>query len=382
MKISILLPYKENFSPDYPGAVSIYVKDTTECSKFKNKIFIYGSTSYSKKLLKNYINLPLSKEIFQSSSKIYVKNFLKEEKKRNSDIIEIHNRPSYVNSIHLETNSKIILYFHNDPLDMNGSKSVNDRLDLFNKSEKIIFNSEWSKKRFLTKMSKFYHKSKKLLVIYQSTNKVRVKLSKKEKLITFVGKLNRAKGYDIFGNAIIKILNKHPDWKSNVFGDEPREKLIFKHKNLNLQGFQNHQKVLNNFKKSSITVVCSRWEEPFGRTSLEASSRGCAVIISNRGGLPETITNAVILRKLSSKALFKSIDRLINKKNERIKLQRNSIKNFYLTNEYVSNLQELEFRNRKGFDDLRNVERDQEGLPKTGQKGEHPTKTYRLEVMS
>ena len=82
MKISILLPYKENFSPDYPGAVSIYVKDTTKASKFKNKIFIYGSTSYSKKLLKNYINLPLSKEIFQSSSKIYVKNFLKEEKKK------------------------------------------------------------------------------------------------------------------------------------------------------------------------------------------------------------------------------------------------------------------------------------------------------------
>ena len=29
MKISILLPYKENFSPIYPGAVSLFVKDTT-----------------------------------------------------------------------------------------------------------------------------------------------------------------------------------------------------------------------------------------------------------------------------------------------------------------------------------------------------------------
>ena len=28
MKISILLPYKENFSPIYPGAVSLFVKDT------------------------------------------------------------------------------------------------------------------------------------------------------------------------------------------------------------------------------------------------------------------------------------------------------------------------------------------------------------------
>ena len=35
-------------------------------------------------------------------------------------------------------------------------------------------------------------------------------------------------------------------------------------------GFLNHEKVLDIFKKTSIAVACSRWEEPFGRTSLEA----------------------------------------------------------------------------------------------------------------
>ena len=53
MKISVLLPYKENFSPDYPGAVSIFVKDTVLSSKYKKKITIYGSTNYKKKFLKN-----------------------------------------------------------------------------------------------------------------------------------------------------------------------------------------------------------------------------------------------------------------------------------------------------------------------------------------
>ena len=299
MKVSILLPYKENFSPEYPGAVSIYVKDTTLCSKYKNKIKIYGSTSYKKKLLKNYINLPFKKELLKSSSKTYVENFLNEEINSKSDIIEIHNRPTYVNQIHVKTKAKIVLYFHNDPLDMSGSKSVNDRMNLINKVDKIIFNSEWSKKRFINNLDRIYHKSNKLIVIYQSTNKVKINFRKKEKIITFVGKLNRAKGYDIFGKTITKILDKYPDWKSNVFGDEPREKIVFRHKNLNLMGFQSHEKVLENFKKTSITVVCSRWEEPFGRTSLEASSRGCAVIISNRGGLPETVTNAIILQKLN-----------------------------------------------------------------------------------
>ena len=83
----------------------------------------------------------------------------------------------------------------------------------------------------------------------------------------------------MFGKSILKILDKHKDWKSIVIGDEPREKLVFKHKNLKVLGFQNHSKVLSVFKKTSIAVACSRWEEPFGRTSLEASSRGCAVIV-------------------------------------------------------------------------------------------------------
>ena len=48
MKISILLPYKENFSPIYPGAVSLFVKDTTKISKFKNFITIFGNTNLKK----------------------------------------------------------------------------------------------------------------------------------------------------------------------------------------------------------------------------------------------------------------------------------------------------------------------------------------------
>ena len=53
MKISVLLPYKENFSPEYPGAVSVFLKDTVVKSKYKKNITIYGHTKFKKKLLKN-----------------------------------------------------------------------------------------------------------------------------------------------------------------------------------------------------------------------------------------------------------------------------------------------------------------------------------------
>ncbi len=67
MKISIILPYKENFSSSYAGAVSLLLKDVVPKSKFKNVIKIYGSTNYKKDILKkNYINLNSNKLFFQS----------------------------------------------------------------------------------------------------------------------------------------------------------------------------------------------------------------------------------------------------------------------------------------------------------------------------
>ena len=336
MSISILLPYKENFSPTYPGAVSIFIKDTVLKSKYKKKITIYGNTNYKTKFLKNYINLPLNKNFLQSGSKIYIKNFLKKFKNNKTNIIEVHNRPNYIKNLSNLDNVKIVLYFHNDPLEMQGSTTLTERIFLLENLEKIIFNSQWSKKRFLKNLNAKYLRSEKLIVVEQSTSKVSVNISQKENTIVFVGKHNKAKGYDLFGEVITKILDKYPEWNSLVIGDEPREKIIIEHERLKNLGFQKHNIVLKKLQKSSIAVVCSRWNEPFGRTSLEAASRGCAVIISNKGGLPETITDGITLKNLSIKTIYNSIEKLIKNKKLRKKLQNNSLKNFYLTNEFIS----------------------------------------------
>ena len=336
MKISILLPYKENFSESYAGAVALYVNDTVRISKHKKIITVYGNTDFKKTFNLKYKNIPLKKSLLKSQSKLYVSEFIKLQKFNKSTLIEVHNRPYYIKLIKLKLNKKLVLYFHNDPLSMAGSKTVIERLDLISLCSKIIFNSQWTKNRFLTGLDKFIHASEKLEVIQQSSTKTNINILKKKKIITFTGKLNSAKGYDLFGKAILKILDKYKDWKAFVIGDELREKIIFKHQNLKILGFLKHKDVLNIFNKTSIAVACSRWEEPFGRTSLEASSRGCSVIISNRGGLPETITNGIILNKLNYLELYKAIEELILNKKKRQELQRLSIKNFYLTHKYVS----------------------------------------------
>ena len=364
MKISILLPYKENFSPIYAGAVSLFVKDTTLLSAFKKDIIVYGNTNLKNIYKLNYTNIKLNKSVVQSGSKIYVNEFLKYEKVSPSDLIEIHNRPNYFHLIHDKLKKrKIVLYFHNDPLTMTGSRSVSDRRRLLDNVTKIIFNSHWSRKRFLEGIEGLHINSEKMEVIYQSTNPAKVNLKKKKNWITFVGKLNRAKGYDLFGHAVLKILKKYKDWYAMVIGDEPRMTLNFKHKRLSNLGFRNHSDVLKIFEKSSIAVACSRWDEPLGRTSLEASSRGCATIISNKGGLPETVTHGIILRDLSVSSVYKAINDLIENKKKRIQIQKLSIKNFFHTNK-TSTLKIDEYR-KKILDKLIFFKRLNLNLPKS-----------------
>ena len=338
MKISILLPFKENFSPSYAGAVSLFINDTLKFSKFKKNITVFGFTEFKKKFKNKYINIETKKKLFQSQNKDYVNKFIEIEKRISSNIIELHNRPIYLKYLVNElTNKNYILYFHNDPLSMSGSKTINERMFLLNNCYRIIFNSNWSKKRFLQKMKSEAINSEKLLVINQSATKNKISFKNKKNIITFVGKLNRSKGYDLFGKAVIKILQNFKNWSAYVIGDEPRDKLEFNHKRLIKLGFKEHGEVINIYKKTSIAVVCSRWDEPFGRTSLEAAANGCAVIISNKGGLPETITNGVILKSLTVNEIYNKIKNLIVNQKERKNYQRLSYKNFYLSHQYVSN---------------------------------------------
>ena len=334
MKISVLLPYKENFSPNYAGAVSLFLKDTIPLSKFRKNIKVYGHTNFKKKLLKNYKNLKFEKSFFKSSSKSYIKKFIDHEKIRKSNLIEIHNRPNYIHFLY-EYNKNLILYFHNDPLKMKSSSTLKDRKRILQKTLKIIFNSKWSLKQFTKGLKKNEYKNK-LKVIHQSTNKKKINFRKKKNIIIFVGRLNRSKGYDIFGNAVINILNKYSNWQSIIIGDEPREKIIFNNKRFNVLGFQNNNTVTKWFKKAQISVTCSRIDEPFGRTALEASSTGCAVIITNRGGLPEASPNAIKLNNLSIKNLQNKIEKLIKNENLKKTLQKKIYKHFYLTNDYIS----------------------------------------------
>jgi len=311
IKIATILPYKENYTKSKAQAAAIWVCDFFKYSKFQNSNFIFGNTNDKDYLSKNYIDIKINnlKSKLSSSTYEYCKNFIKKTTNTFFDIIEIHNRPQIFYILKKElVKSKYILYFHNDPLSMKGSKTIKERLYLLTHVDKIIFVSKWVQKRFFNDLDKkLLNKTE---VVYPSIDPIK-HFPKKEKFITFVGKLNESKGYDIFKDAIIKILDLYPNWKSYSIGDEQRNRPVIKHDNHFELGFRKHKDVLNVLAKSEIAVVPSRWEEPFGRTALESSSRGCATIVSNRGGLPETTDYCILMKNLDSNTLFNEINKLI-----------------------------------------------------------------------
>ena len=228
MKIAILLPYKENFSPDYPGAVSLFVNETSIKSRFKKNIIVFGNTNFRNKFKLKYQNINLFNNPLRSQTKLYVNKFISLQNKYNFSIIEVHNRPSYISLLKKKVGQKILaLYFHNDPLSMDGSKTIEDRKNLLKSCYKIIFNSNWSKKRFLEGLENKFVNSDKLEVFFQSAKKNDKKIIKnKKKWITFVGKLNSAKGYDIFAKTIKKILDNYPEWRRRLLVMKKEKKLF------------------------------------------------------------------------------------------------------------------------------------------------------------
>jgi len=326
IKIATILPYKENYTFSNAQAAAIWVADFYKFSIFKRNNYIFGNTLKKDYLTKNYINIKIEnlKSKFSSSTNAYCKNFLEITKKSKFDIIEIHNRPLVFNYIKKNINTKFIMYFHNDPLAMKGSKNVNERINLLKEVDKIIFVSKWTQKRFFKDLdNKLINNTE---VVYPSINKSK-RIFIKKKRIVFIGKLNKSKGYDLYKEAVTKILNEFDNWRAYSIGDEIRDRPIINHTHHKELGFLKHKNVLKFLDKSEIVVVPSRWEEPFGRTALESSSRACATVISGRGGLKETTDHCLVLKKLDSHELYKELKKLIINKNFRKKLQVDAFNN-------------------------------------------------------
>ena len=351
-KIAILLPYKENFTINNSGAASIWVKDYLSKSKLIKSTVVYGFLKKKQKpLMSNFKNLDLSNSFVRKNIN-YTNKLYKQYLLNKFDIIELHNRPeSLLFLIKKKVKSKLIFVFHNDPTTLRGSSTINERKFIVENTDHIYFVSNWVKKKFFEGLT-YDHKNN-CETLYPAIEPIK-KFPKKENLIVFSGKLNTSKGFDVYGEAVIDILNEFPDWKAIAVGNEPRETFSFYHNNFHIIDWMKHGEILKIYAKASISVVPSKWEEPFGRTAMESAAYGCATITSKNGGLKETFNNTLYVNKITVKEVYNKIKLLIKDKRLREKIQKenfsnvihkisdqvkkiDTLKNFYLNSKFYFN---------------------------------------------
>ena len=351
MFINILLPYKEKFSTNKASSVSLTVANNLEFSKYKKQIRIFGHNVENPMHKKNFIGMQNSWNFLKSKNHNLAYKMCEFINKENQEtqIIEIHNRPYLVDSIfsRLKNKNKLSLFLHNDPLEMKGSETIEDRRNLLLKLDKIYCVSEFVKKRFLIGVIDY---SNKVIVLHNGVIRTQKTMPKKQKQIIYVGRIVKEKGVDLFVDAIKEIYQDFKDWNFKIIGSPKlginklddfsikiKEDFEALGERAKVTGFINSKKLNKIMSDTSVIVIPSVWNEPFGLVAAEAMSNGVAVISSNSGGLPEIIcNNGILINNISSKKIAIHLKRVMSDNSMLKELQKKSWKNFSFDSKKIS----------------------------------------------
>ena len=354
LKIDIILPYKELFSSNGSSAVSISVKNSITQSKFKKNINVFGQFVKNPFIDINFIGFYPYKFIHFSKNLSIIKQYLKKTRNDKSNkIIEIHNRPYLLNYIFKKKiNQCVVLYFHNDPLTMKGSKSILERLNILKNASGIIFVSRFLKEKFFEGIKESYDN---IYIVPNSLDQnFNIKKINKFKQILYVGRIVKEKGVHIFLDAIKNLSKKHLDWKFIIIGSSKLgyntkstyEKKIISDASLmdtNVQyfGYTSNEKVKKIMSESSILVIPSVWEEPFGITAIEGLSNKMAIVGSEVGGLREIISGrGILITEINERKLQKELEKLINNPEKILKYQNLAWENYLYSQKKISMIQD------------------------------------------
>ena len=351
MFINILLPYKEKFSINKASSVSLTVANNLEFSKYKKQTRVFGHYVEDPMYKNNFIGMHNSWNFLKSKNQNLAHKMCEFINKENQkfQIIEIHNRPYLVDSIYfnLKNNNSLSLFLHNDPLEMKGSQTIEDRRNLLSKLDKIYCVSEFVKKRFLIGVIDNLNK---VVVLHNGVIRTQKIMPKKQKQIIYVGRIVKEKGVDLFVDAIKEIYEDFKDWNFKIIGspklginklDDFSIKIKKDFEALGerakVTGFINSKKLNKIMSDTSVIVIPSVWNEPFGLVAAEAMSNGIAVISSNSGGLPEIIcNNGILINDISSKKIAIQLKRVMSDTFLLEELQKKSWKNFSFNSKKIS----------------------------------------------
>ncbi len=229
------------------------------------------------------------------------------------DVIIIENRPGFGPGLRKKTDALLVYHLHNDML--NASTWHNS--EIYQAATKIITVSDYIKNRVQTCC---LHDTKTATVYNgidiaqfstdEAISRKALGFNADDFVLAFSGRLIPEKGIlelieamtklascpkiklMVMGSSFYGINNDEGGFiqKLKSMADTLSDRIVF-------TGYVRHEDMGKYLRAADVAVLPSTWDEPFGLTIVEGMAAGLPVITTNRGGIPEIVSeeNAIIL---------------------------------------------------------------------------------------
>jgi len=332
-QLHLLLAPKERFEREGAGAFALNVLETSRASRFRDGITVFGSPVKNPFPGIRFLPLPKARWWEGDRNRTMARRYANHVGAQPPALVEVYNRPVIVDMLRRGLGAlPIVLHFGNDPREMDGSRSVAERRTLLERSDAILCVSDFIRRCFLDRLD--HPLSPRVHVMHTGVPRA-PNFPAKEKRIVYVGRVVPDKGVLELVQALARVLPLHPDWTAEIIGarwfgsgekatayETSVARAASSCDRIVLCGFRPHDEVLASFRRAAVAVVPSLWDDPFPRTALEALAQGCALICSNRGGLPELgAERALYLDSVSAGSLSGALGQMIADEGQREALQ-------------------------------------------------------------
>ncbi len=306
-RVAVLLPYRERFAQSGAGAVSTVVDGFARYSAFRGDVKILGAPVDHSLQEGAFLPVPAlsfwhgfrSRRYLTAATRLIRDSF---------DFVEVHNRPKYMTFLRKRLPDKaLVLYLHNDPRTMEGSKTVRDRRKIASNADAVICVSDYIRRCFLEGVKEAACKT------YVQHNAVDASMlthgpyEERRNDIIFAGRTIFDKGPHLLVEAAERILPDFPAWRVVLVGGrrfgagkaEAYENELFNRiARLGIQGevtgYIPRPEVIARLQRAAIAVMPALWDDPMPMAIMEAAACGCAVITTRRGGIPEGLGDAAL----------------------------------------------------------------------------------------
>ena len=295
---------------------NIHIKKHPAPSSSVNHYHYIDTTSFWARIRRTiYRVLHRNNEYYNYFIEFFFEEAFKNIQKNQYDCIILENRPGYAYKLAKRGYNNLVLHLHNDLL----NKETMHYQTIFNNLRQVLTVSDYINNRVST-----IDRNDKIHTIHNGINlnhfsrkgespikREDIGLIDNDFVMIFSGRVNKDKGVSELVDSML-ILKDIPQIKllvigSTFFGNAAneddfvrslKEKAVPVQHRIIFTGFIPYNQMPDYLQLADIAVIPSVWDDPFPTTILEAQAMGLPIIATNRGGIPEEVTedNAILLQ--------------------------------------------------------------------------------------